>query len=47
MGKEILKFSDIDIEKTRFYCYKIPVPLREVDMEKVSVSNKILLSEKP
>ena len=38
MGKEILTFRDIEIEKNRFYRNKIPVFLKEVDIEKVSVS---------
>ena len=27
MGKEILKFGDIEIEKNKFYCKKIPISL--------------------
>ena len=34
MGKEILAFGDIETEKNFFYCYKSPVPLRDVDIEK-------------
>ena len=37
-GKEILTFDDIEIE---FYRHQIPIPLREVDIEKVLGSNKI------
>ena len=48
MGKEILKFGDTEIEKKKFYRNKIPVPLRDIDIdiEKVLVSNKISFSEK-
>ena len=48
MGKEILKFGDTEIEKKKFYHNKIPVPLRDIDIdiEKVLVSNKISFSEK-
>ena len=44
MAKEILTFGDI--EKYKFYCHKSLVPLREVDTEKVLVSNKICSGEK-
>ena len=45
MGKEILTFGDIEFEKNKFYGNKIPVPLRNVDIEKVLVSNKISFGE--
>ena len=41
MGKEILTFGDIEIKRNKFYRYKSPVPLRDVDIEKVLVSSKI------
>ena len=46
MGKEILTFGDIAMKKKRFYCHKGPVPLRDVDIEKVSVSNKVFFGKK-
>ena len=46
MGKKILTFGDIEIEKSKFYHNKIPVHLRDVDIEKVLVSNKIYFDEK-
>ena len=46
MGREILMFGDIEIEKNWFYRHKSPVPLKKVDMEKVLVSNKISFGEK-
>ena len=33
IGKEILTFGDIEIEKKKFYRNKIPVRLRDVDIE--------------
>ena len=39
-------FGDIEIEKNEFYCHKTPVPLRDVDIEKVLVSNKIPFGQK-
>ena len=41
MGKAILKFSDIKIEKNKFYHNKTPFSLKDVDIEKVLVSNNI------
>ena len=46
MGKEILTFGDIEIEKNKFYHDKSPVPLRNVDIEKVLVSSKISFGKK-
>ena len=46
MGKEVLTFGDIEIEKNKFYHYKTSVHLRDVDFDKVLVSNKIFFSEK-
>ena len=45
MGKEISTFGNIEIEKNTF-SPKIPVPLRDVNIEKVLVSNKISFGEK-
>ena len=41
MGKEILMFGDIEIEKNNFYRNKTPIFLKDVDIEKVLVCNKI------
>ena len=46
MVKEIITFGDIEIEKDTFYLNKTPVTLRNVDIEKVLVSNKISFGEK-
>ena len=43
MGKEI---GDIKIEKNEFYRYKSPIFKKDVDIEKVLVSNKIYFGEK-
>ena len=45
-GQEVLRFSNIEIEKNKFYCHKSPVFKKDVDIEKVLVSNKISSSEK-
>ena len=39
-------FGDIKIEKNELYRHKSPIFLRDVDIEKVLVSNKIFFSEK-
>ena len=41
MGKEILMFEVIEIEKNKFYPNNIPTLLRDVDIKKVLVSTKI------
>ena len=46
MDKEILMFWDIEIEKNKFYFHKTPIFLKDVDIVKVLVSNKISSGEK-
>ena len=46
MGKDILTFGNIEIEKKRFYHLKTPIFLGDADIEKVLVSNKISFGEK-
>ena len=46
MVKEILRFGDIEIKKSIFHRYKSPIFKKDVDIEKVSVYNKISSSEK-
>ena len=46
MGKEILTFGDIEIEKSKFYLHETPFFKKYVDIEKVLVSNKISFGEK-
>ena len=46
MGEEILTVGYIEIKKKRFYCHKSPISLKNVDIEKVLVSNKISFGEK-
>ena len=41
MSKVFLTFDIIEIEKRDFTCYKIPALLSDVDIKKVSGSNKI------
>ena len=46
MGKEILSFGNIEIEKHKFYRYKSPIFVEDVDTNNVLVSNKISSIEK-
>ena len=46
MGKDILTFGDIETEKNKFYCYKSPIFLKDIDIEKALVSNKTSLGKK-
>ena len=46
MDKEILTFGDIENEKNKYYHNKIFIFCKEVDIEKVLVSNKISFGEK-
>ena len=45
MGKEVLTFWHIEIEKNKFYRNKISIFFKDVDIEKVLVSNKISFGE--
>ena len=46
IGKKLLTFSDIEIEKNNFYLHKSPIFKKDVDIEKVLVSKKILFGKK-
>ena len=46
MGKEIITFGDTEIEKHKFHHYKSPIPLEDVDIKNVLVSNTIYSDEK-
>ena len=45
MIKETLMFENIEIEKKNYH-HKTSVPLRDVDIEKILVSNKVSFGEK-
>ena len=46
MGKEIITFEDIEIEKNKFYRHKTLTFLKDEYIEKVLMSNKISFGEK-
>ena len=41
-----MTFGDIEIEKNKFYRNKTPIFVKDVDIEKVLVSNKTFLVQK-
>ena len=46
MGKEILTFGDNENEKNKFFRHKAPIFWKDVDIERVLLSNKISFGEK-
>ena len=46
MSKEILTFGDIETEKNKSYGHESPILKKDVDIEKVLVSNMISFGEK-
>ena len=46
MSKKIITFGDIETEKNKFYHHKSPIFLKDADIEKILVSNKIYSAEK-
>ena len=40
MDKEFLKFENIEIKKLKFYPCKIPISIKDVDIDKSTVSDK-------
>ena len=46
MGKDILMLGDVEIEKNKYYPHKILIFKKDVDTEKVLVSNKIYCGQK-
>ena len=45
MGKYILTFGNINIEKNDFYNHKTPILGGDLDIEKILVTNKISFGE--
>ena len=41
MEKKITKFGDTEIEKQTFYQHKIPISIKNTDIYKTVVSNKV------
>ena len=41
MEKAIIKFGDIEIEKQKFHQHKRPILMKNIDINKIAVYNKI------
>ena len=46
MEKTIIKFGDNTIEKHKFHQYKRPISIKNLDINKIVVSNKVFFSKK-
>ena len=46
MEKTIIKFSDIETQKQKFYQHEGPISTKNVDIDKVIVSNKVPFDKK-
>ena len=41
MEKTMIKFGDIEIEKQKFHQHKRPTSIKNIDINKIAVSNKV------
>ena len=41
MEKTIIKFGDIETEKQKFHQLKRPISIKNIDINKIAVSNKV------
>ena len=46
MEKTVITFGDIEIEKQKFHQLKRPIPIKNIDINKVVVSKKISFGKK-
>ena len=46
MEKTIIKFGDIEIEKQKFYQHKKPISIKDIDINKIIISNKVSFGKK-
>lgn len=46
MNKKVLKFNDIEIEKRKFYSSKSPTTVDDIDIDKITTSNKFPCGKK-
>ena len=44
--KTIIKFGDIEIKKQKFHQHKRPISIKDIDINKIVVSNKVLSGKK-
>ena len=46
MEKTTIKFGDIEIEKQKFHQHKIPISIKNIDINEIVVSNKVSFGKK-
>ena len=46
MGKIIIKFGNIEIQKQKFYHHKGPISIKNINLNKIVVSNKVSFVKK-
>ena len=46
MEKTIIKFGDIEIERQKFYQHRRPISIKNIDINKTVVSNKVSFGKK-
>ena len=46
MEKIIIKFSDAEIEKQKYYQHKSPISIKNIDINKIVVSDKVSFGKK-
>ena len=46
MEKAVTNFGDIEIEKQTFHQYKRPISIKNIDINKIVVPNKVFFGKK-
>ena len=46
MEKTTIKFRDIEIKKQKYYRYKRPISIKDIDINKIVASNKVSFGKK-
>ena len=41
MGKEIITFSNIEVEKHKFHQHKSPISIHDLNLDRIAVSNRV------
>ena len=41
MGKEIITFSNIEVEKHKFHQHKSPISIHDLNLDRIVVSNRV------
>ena len=46
MEKRVIKFENIEIQKQIFHHHKAPISMKNIDIDKIAVSNKVSFCKK-